>query len=128
MRAATSVRNVEVEMTTYLLTMSQLQKDSSENSKEKKNLLNWERKRGSPGMFDLDGLKMGYRERFRSEQSGRREDKIFPRFTVYEEGGGLVVRSSGEGCIWSEISNCRRHNKLEIFIYCKYQGKPNCFE
>lgn len=38
-----------------------------ENSKEKKNLLNWERKLGTPGMFDLDGLRMGNGERFCSE-------------------------------------------------------------
>lgn len=64
-------------MTRYLLVTSQLQKDSSENSKEE-NLLNWEREVGTPGMFDLDGLRMGCWERFCSEQSGRKEDRTFP--------------------------------------------------
>ncbi|KQK77081.1 hypothetical protein AAES_151178 [Amazona aestiva] len=45
--ATTSVRNVEAEMTRYLLVMSQLRKDFLENRKEK-NLLNWERRLGTP--------------------------------------------------------------------------------
>lgn len=57
MHADTSVRKVETEMTRYLFE-SQLWKVSLENSKEK-NLMNWKN-----GMFDLDGLRMGYLERF----------------------------------------------------------------